>query len=115
MASLASYGMCQSACNGGACGCYTSAGFVFGTVTAGAGIPAAIVTCNSILGVCMSVCATKFLAEASTETATTGGFKGPVLVLGGIGIFLFSRRNNGKATPGLNNVTRNSCEASETQ
>jgi hypothetical protein len=86
MASLGSYGMCQTACNAAVCSCYASAGFVFGTVTAGAGVPAAIVTCNSILGICMSVCATKFLAEATAETAATGGVMAPVLVLGGLGI-----------------------------
>eukprot|EP00535_Pseudo-nitzschia_heimii_P003414 CAMPEP_0197182510 /NCGR_PEP_ID=MMETSP1423-20130617/6442_1 /TAXON_ID=476441 /ORGANISM="Pseudo-nitzschia heimii, Strain UNC1101" /LENGTH=39 /DNA_ID= /DNA_START= /DNA_END= /DNA_ORIENTATION= len=39
MASLGSYALCQSACNAAAVACYASAGFVFGTVTAGAGVP----------------------------------------------------------------------------
>jgi hypothetical protein len=95
MASLASYGMCQTACNAAGVSCYTSAGFVFGTVTAGAGIPAVIVTCNSILGVCMSVCATKFLAEGSAEAAASGGIMGPVLAMGGIGIVFWNLRRRG--------------------
>ncbi|GAX13526.1 hypothetical protein FisN_27Lh032 [Fistulifera solaris] len=55
-AGLLSYGICQSGCNGMAVACYSSAGFVFGTVTAGAGIPAAIVGCNTALGCCMASC-----------------------------------------------------------
>ncbi len=51
-----SYGICQTGCNAVAVACYASAGAVFGTVTAGAGIPAAIVGCNSALGVCMVSC-----------------------------------------------------------
>ena len=37
--------------------CYAGAGFTFGTVTAGLGIPAAIVACNAALGTCSSACA----------------------------------------------------------
>lgn len=49
-------GACQTACNMAAVSCYGAAGFVFGTVTAGAGTPAAILTCNSALGTCMAAC-----------------------------------------------------------
>jgi hypothetical protein len=35
---------------------YAAGGFTFGTVTAGAGIPAAIIACNAGLGVCMAAC-----------------------------------------------------------
>ena len=37
--------------------CYSAAGAVFGTVTAGAATPAAILTCNSAFGTCMAKCA----------------------------------------------------------
>ena len=50
------YGICQTGCNGIAVACYAAAGFTFGTVTAGAGIPAAIVACNGSLGGCMAAC-----------------------------------------------------------
>ena len=30
--------------------CYAAAGFTFGTVTAGAGVPAAVIGCNAALG-----------------------------------------------------------------
>ncbi|KAI9238970.1 MAG: hypothetical protein BYD32DRAFT_248401 [Podila humilis] len=50
------YGICQTGCNAVVVACYTGAGATFGTVTAGAGIPAAIIGCNSALGVCMAAC-----------------------------------------------------------
>ena len=45
-------------CNAVAVACYAGAGFTFGTVTAGVGIPAAIVACNAALGTCSAACAT---------------------------------------------------------
>ena len=51
-----SYGICQTGCNAMVVACYAAAGFTFGTVTAGVGIPAAIVACNAALGVCMAAC-----------------------------------------------------------
>jgi hypothetical protein len=50
------YGICQSGCNFAAVACYAAAGFTFGTVTGGVGVPAAIVTCNTSLGTCMTCC-----------------------------------------------------------
>ncbi len=50
------YGICQTGCNAVAVACYGAAGFTFGTVTAGAGVPAAIVGCNAALGTCMAAC-----------------------------------------------------------
>mmetsp|Transcript_20459 Transcript_20459/g.18595 ORF Transcript_20459/g.18595 Transcript_20459/m.18595 type:complete len:85 (+) Transcript_20459:35-289(+) len=50
------YGICQTGCNALAVSCYAAAGYTFGTVTAGAGIPAVIVGCNSGLGICMAGC-----------------------------------------------------------
>ncbi|KAF9352520.1 hypothetical protein BGX26_009688, partial [Mortierella sp. AD094] len=47
------YGLCQTGCNALAVACYAAAGFTFGTVTAGAGIPAVIAGCNAALGTCM--------------------------------------------------------------
>ncbi|KAH9917907.1 uncharacterized protein BXZ73DRAFT_105427 [Epithele typhae] len=51
------YGICQTGCNTLAVACYAGAGFTFGTVTAGVGIPAAIAACNSALGTCSAACA----------------------------------------------------------
>jgi Flp pilus assembly protein protease CpaA len=51
-----SYAICQTGCNAVAVACYAGAGFTFGTVTAGAGAPAAIVACNTALGYCMAQC-----------------------------------------------------------
>lgn len=50
------YGICQSGCNAVAVACYAGAGFTFGTVTAGLGVPAAVAGCNTALGVCMMGC-----------------------------------------------------------
>ena len=50
------YGICQTGCNAVVVACYAAAGFTFGTVTAGAGIPAAIIACNGALGICMAGC-----------------------------------------------------------
>mmetsp|Transcript_76330 Transcript_76330/g.163695 ORF Transcript_76330/g.163695 Transcript_76330/m.163695 type:complete len:87 (+) Transcript_76330:80-340(+) len=52
----AAYGICQTGCNAVVVACYAAAGFTFGTVTAGAGVPASIVACNAGLGVCMAGC-----------------------------------------------------------
>lgn len=58
----AAYGVCQAGCSGVVVACYSGAGFTFGTVTAGAGIPAAIVACNSAYGTCQAACAAVLLA-----------------------------------------------------
>lgn len=50
------YGICQTGCNAIVVSCYAAAGFTFGTVTAGAGVPAAIIACNAALGTCMAAC-----------------------------------------------------------
>lgn len=50
------YGICQTGCNAVVVACYAAAGFTFGTVTAGLGTPAAIIACNSGLGLCMAGC-----------------------------------------------------------
>ena len=50
------YGICQTGCNSLAVACYAAAGATFGTVTAGAGVPAAILACNAALGTCMAAC-----------------------------------------------------------
>jgi hypothetical protein len=56
-AGLISYGACQTGCNTLVVACYAAAGFTFGTVTGGAGVPAVIVACNAGLGTCMAGCA----------------------------------------------------------
>ena len=50
------YGVCQTGCNGVAVACYAAGGYTFGTVTAGTGIPAVLVGCNTALGTCMAAC-----------------------------------------------------------
>ena len=50
------YGVCQTGCNAIVVACYAAAGFTFGTVTGGAGIPASVVACNTSLGFCMASC-----------------------------------------------------------
>ena len=56
IAGPAAYGICQTGCNAVAYACYAAAGFTFGTVTGGTGVPAAIMGCNASLGVCMASC-----------------------------------------------------------
>ena len=58
----AAYGICQAGCSAVVVACYSGAGFTFGTVTAGAGIPAAIVACNSAYGTCQAACAAVLIA-----------------------------------------------------
>lgn len=50
------YGICQTGCNAAVVACYTAGGATFGTVTAGVGVPAVILGCNTALGVCMAGC-----------------------------------------------------------
>lgn len=52
------YGICQAGCACVIAACYSAAGAVFGTVTAGVGTPAAILTCNAGFGKCSAACAT---------------------------------------------------------
>ena len=52
----AAYGICQTGCNAVAVACYAAAGVTMGTVTAGAGVPAAVIACNAALGTCMAGC-----------------------------------------------------------
>jgi hypothetical protein len=51
------YGVCQTGCAGLVMACYSAAGVVFGTVTAGVGTPVAIVACNTAFGTCSAKCA----------------------------------------------------------
>lgn len=67
-AALTAYGLCQTGCNTVAVACYAAAGATFGTVTAGAAIPAAVVACNAALGVCMAACAGITIAGAAAPT-----------------------------------------------
>ncbi|CAF3550138.1 unnamed protein product [Rotaria socialis] len=54
------YGICQAGCAAVVVACYAAAGAVFGTVTAGAGAPAAIIACNLAFGKCSAACAVAF-------------------------------------------------------
>jgi len=62
------YGLCQSACAAGVVACYSSAGLVFGTVTAGVGAPAAAIACNKAFGLCSAKCAVVFLPGGVMDT-----------------------------------------------
>lgn len=42
--------------------CYSAAGFVFGTVTAGVATAPAVLACNAAFGQCSATCATLLLA-----------------------------------------------------
>ncbi|VDM39105.1 unnamed protein product [Toxocara canis] len=50
------YVACVAACNAAVVACYASLGFVFGTVTAGAGTPAAVLACNAAQSACWVGC-----------------------------------------------------------
>lgn len=52
----AAYGICQAGCAAVVVACYAGAGAVFGTVTAGAAVPAAVIACNSAYGTCQAAC-----------------------------------------------------------
>lgn len=52
----AAYGICQAGCAAVVVACYAAGGAVFGTVTGGVGVPAAIVACNSAYGTCQAAC-----------------------------------------------------------
>lgn len=56
LSAIASYGVCQTGCNTLVVACYAASGFTFGVATAGAAVPAAIVGCNTGLGLCMASC-----------------------------------------------------------
>ena len=49
-------GVCQAGCSAVVVACYAAAGATFGTITAGAGTPAAILACNASYGVCVKMC-----------------------------------------------------------
>ena len=49
---MVSYGIPQAGCAAAVVACYSAAGFVFGTVTAGAGTPPAILACNAAFAKC---------------------------------------------------------------
>lgn len=58
------YAACQAVCAAAVCACYASAGFVFGTVTAGVGTPAAVLACNAAFSQCSAACAAMLLVPA---------------------------------------------------
>lgn len=49
--------ICSAGCAAVVVACYSAAGAVFGTVTAGVGSPPAILACNTAFGTCMANCA----------------------------------------------------------
>ena len=57
-------GICYAGCAKVATACYSAAGFAFGTVTLGTGVPAAIIAYNKAFGACEHSCAvvTSFLS-----------------------------------------------------
>ena len=59
-AGFAAVSACQSGCASLVVSCYAAGQATFGTVTAGAGTPAAILSCNSAFGVCEKACYSSF-------------------------------------------------------
>lgn len=51
-----STGICYAGCAAVVVACYSAAGAVFGTITAGIGTPPAILACNAAFGACMAKC-----------------------------------------------------------
>jgi hypothetical protein len=51
------YGICQTGCAALVVACYSGAGAVFGTVTAGIGTAPALLACNSAFALCSTKCA----------------------------------------------------------
>ena len=68
LTAIGSYGVCQSECNALVVACYAGAGYVFGTVTAGVGVPAAILGCNAALGTCQTACVATCIGMGFTPT-----------------------------------------------
>lgn len=64
LTALASYGICQKGCAALVVACYAGAGFTFGVPTGGAGVPAAVLSCNAAFGVCQAACAAAAAAGA---------------------------------------------------
>ncbi|KAI3410909.1 hypothetical protein GPALN_002991 [Globodera pallida] len=50
------YGICQAGCAALVVTCYTAAGAVFGTVTAGVATAPALLGCNVAFGKCQAAC-----------------------------------------------------------
>lgn len=65
---LAAYGICQKGCAALVVACYAAAGFTFGVPTGGAGVPAAVLGCNSAFGACQAGCAAAAAAGAVSPT-----------------------------------------------
>ncbi len=53
--------ICSAGCAAIVVACYSAAGAVFGTITAGAGTPPAILACNAAFAKCMAACAAGML------------------------------------------------------
>ncbi|KAI4226682.1 MAG: hypothetical protein L6R36_002995 [Xanthoria steineri] len=73
----AGYGVCQAGCSAVVVACYSGAGFTFGTVTAGAAVPAAIVACNSAFGTCQAACAAVLIAPTPEHSLQIKKVDGP--------------------------------------
>ena len=56
------YGICQAGCSSLVVACYAAAGYIFGTVTAGVGVPAAVLACNTGYGTFQAGCAMAIFA-----------------------------------------------------
>ena len=59
---IAVYGVCQTGCNAAWVPCVAAAGGIAGVVTAGVGIPAAVIACSVAQGACMAACAAMALS-----------------------------------------------------
>lgn len=67
-AAVVTVGVCYGACGVAWAACYAVGGFMAGTITAGAGVPAVILACNAAEGTCMAACAAAAAAAAVLPT-----------------------------------------------
>ena len=72
MASLVSYGACQTACNAGVVVCYSAAGLIFGAATGGAALPPAAIACNTAQGSCMQPVPQNFWSREALKLLRQG-------------------------------------------
>lgn len=56
--------ICSAGCAAVVVACYSAAGFVFGTVTAGVATAPAVIACNAAFGKCMAACAAATIMPA---------------------------------------------------
>jgi hypothetical protein len=87
----ATYGACQTVCNGIYVACCAAAGYTAGTFTLGAGVPAALTACSVNQGLCMTACAASAAAVGTAEVAAgTASLASGIATVGTAGYGLWS-------------------------